>query len=186
MKLIVLYGPPAAGKLTIACKLAKLTSYKLFNHHLSIDLAGSIFPFGDPRFFRLSNKFRQILIETAAKENISGLIFTFCFAKIVDDQFIKKIIAIIKKYKGEIYFIHITCDIGELLKRVISSSRKKSSKISSVYSFKKAIRKWDLLSPISFVDSLEIDTTRMIPELAAKEIKRHFRLKSSLKMHKTN
>jgi replication-associated recombination protein RarA len=38
MKLILLYGPPAVGKLTIAKEIARLTGFKLFHAHLTSDL----------------------------------------------------------------------------------------------------------------------------------------------------
>ena len=50
MKLILLYGPPAVGKLTIAKELARLTGFKLFHAHLTSDVVEAIFPRGTPRF----------------------------------------------------------------------------------------------------------------------------------------
>ena len=38
MKLIVIYGPPAAGKLTVAKELSKLTGFKVLHNHITIDL----------------------------------------------------------------------------------------------------------------------------------------------------
>ena len=35
--LIVLFGPPAAGKAAIADQLCKLTGYKLFHNHMTAD-----------------------------------------------------------------------------------------------------------------------------------------------------
>lgn len=53
MKLIFLYGPPAAGKLTIARALAVITGFAVFHNHLVVDAVESIFPFGSERFTRL-------------------------------------------------------------------------------------------------------------------------------------
>ncbi|MDV3459172.1 hypothetical protein RZN05_19400 [Sphingomonas sp. HF-S4] len=46
----VLYGPPAAGKRTIARVIAELP---LFHNHLVVDAVAAIFPFGAPEFVRL-------------------------------------------------------------------------------------------------------------------------------------
>ncbi len=44
MTFVLLYGPPAVGKLTVANELAKLTDFKVFHNHLSIDLVEAVFP----------------------------------------------------------------------------------------------------------------------------------------------
>jgi hypothetical protein len=49
MKLLLLYGPPAVGKLTIAKEIARLTEFKVFHAHLTVDLVASIFPRDAPR-----------------------------------------------------------------------------------------------------------------------------------------
>lgn len=38
MEFVLLYGPPAIGKLTIAKELQKLKGYKLLHNHLVVDL----------------------------------------------------------------------------------------------------------------------------------------------------
>ena len=44
MKLLIIYGPPAVGKLTTAKKLSEITGYCAFHSHLAIDLVSSITP----------------------------------------------------------------------------------------------------------------------------------------------
>lgn len=43
MRLVLIYGPPAAGKLTVAKGLAHLTGYKFFHNHLTVDVVLSVF-----------------------------------------------------------------------------------------------------------------------------------------------
>ena len=50
MRLVFLYGPPAVGKLTVAKALARLTGYKVFHNHLTIDLVASILDWGTGPF----------------------------------------------------------------------------------------------------------------------------------------
>ncbi|HEU4798188.1 MAG TPA: AAA family ATPase [bacterium] len=87
MQLIFIYGPPAVGKLSVANALAKLTGYRVFHNHLTIDLVRSIFDWGQGPFFSLVDRYRVELIEAAAKANIPGVIFTFVYAKDQDDGF---------------------------------------------------------------------------------------------------
>src|SRR5207249_6103945 len=51
MRLVFIYGPPASGKLTVATELAKLTGFKLFHNHVSIQFVQSIFEFGTKTFW---------------------------------------------------------------------------------------------------------------------------------------
>ena len=53
MKLLLLYGPPAVGKLTIAKALARLTAFQVFHAHLTVDLVTAIFPRGTPAYQHL-------------------------------------------------------------------------------------------------------------------------------------
>lgn len=45
MELVVIYGAPGVGKLTVARELARKTGYKLFHNHLTVDLVKSLFDF---------------------------------------------------------------------------------------------------------------------------------------------
>jgi len=92
MKLVFIYGPPASGKLTVATELAKLTGFKLFHNHVSIQLVQSIFEFGTKIFWRLTGKYRLEMIEEVAKAGIDT-IFTFVYSRDEDDdQFVKQVL----------------------------------------------------------------------------------------------
>jgi len=47
MQLVIIYGPEASGKLTIARALAQQTHFRLFHNHISVDVAKTLFDFGD-------------------------------------------------------------------------------------------------------------------------------------------
>lgn len=57
MKLIFIYGPAAAGKLTVARVLAEQTGVALFHNHLVVDAVMAVFPFGSEPFVRLREHF---------------------------------------------------------------------------------------------------------------------------------
>ena len=50
MSLIVIIGPPAVGKMTVAYELAKLTGHKVFHNHMAIEPALEFFEYGSPEF----------------------------------------------------------------------------------------------------------------------------------------
>ena len=52
MKLIIIHGAPASGKLTIAKGLAETWGFSVMHNHLTIDLAMTVYPrFGVGDFF---------------------------------------------------------------------------------------------------------------------------------------
>ena len=106
MKLVLLYGAPAVGKLTVAQKLANQTGFKVFHNHLSIDCIEPIFDFGTPSFFKLIELIRVETVAEAARENVN-LIYTFCYAKDFDDVHVAKVVASVEASGGEVCFVDL-------------------------------------------------------------------------------
>ncbi len=119
MKFIVIFGPPAVGKMTVGFELAKLTGFKLFHNHLTIDLVLNFFEFGEPRFHRLVGEFRRRMFEEVAESDLAGLIFTFVWAFDLESEknFIDKSCDIFREKGADIYFIELEADLAERLKR---------------------------------------------------------------------
>src|ERR671916_1288432 len=80
MKLVIIFGPPAVGKMTVGRELARLTGLKLFHNHMTIELALNFFDFGQPAFHRLVSDFRRRVFEEVAASDLPGLIFTYVWA----------------------------------------------------------------------------------------------------------
>ncbi|MEW6732292.1 MAG: hypothetical protein AB1489_13265, partial [Acidobacteriota bacterium] len=114
--------------------------------------------------------------EAAAKSNIDGIIFTFCYAQQHDDNFINRIINIIENHKGKVYFVRLFCTKEELEQRVIAESRKEFEKIKTVERLNDVLNKWDLYSVIPFVESIQIDNTNINPIEVAQIIKESYHL----------
>ncbi len=175
MDFLLIYGPPAAGKFTVANELARTTGFKLFHNHTVLDAILPFFDWGTKAFEQLIEKFRLEIISTCAANKVKGLIFTFCYAKPDDDQFIKKIIRVVKKEKGCCNFVLLNCDRNELYRRVQKPSRKKFAKVKSVKNLKKMLKDYGLCEPIPFVENLIIDNTNLSAKKAANLIKKHFK-----------
>ena len=63
----------------------------MFHNHLTVDLAKGVFDYGTKAFWELVHKIRLDIFEKAAKENISGMIFTYVYEKDNDQcRFLKK------------------------------------------------------------------------------------------------
>lgn len=170
MRLIVLYGPPAAGKYTIAKAVAEKTGYKLFHNHLTVDLLKTVFEYGTPGFFELSQKIRLDVFEEAAKQNIPGIVFTFVYEKDTDDSFIKELLTRVTKYGVEVTFIQIYCEKEVLLQRVKEASRKEFQKVKSEEALQNTLSNSDQMSSISFVENRKIDNTHLTAEEAVQKV----------------
>lgn len=46
MNFVVIFGPPAVGKMTVGYELGRLTGMKIFHHHMTIDLVLEFLPYG--------------------------------------------------------------------------------------------------------------------------------------------
>jgi shikimate kinase len=174
MKHILIYGPPGVGKLSIGRELAKRSGFGLLHNSLSVDLVREVFPFGHPEFSRLVIKFRNELFEAAARAKVSGLISTFVYSpQKSEDEIIRRWLRLVAKHGGQSYFVHLTCSKATLFKRVSQPSRKLHHKITSPKHLRFLFKQAELLSPVPFVASLEIDTEHLSPSKAAKLIQEY-------------
>jgi tRNA uridine 5-carbamoylmethylation protein Kti12 len=175
VQLVFIYGPPAVGKLTVAAELAKLTRFKLFDNHVSIDFVKSVFEYGTRRYWKLTDKVRLLMFEEAAKHGINT-IFTFAYDKATDDLFVKKTIQTISKERGRVCFVRLLCDEEELARRVNSKRRRKAGKISTKKLLASVLKRHGLAHEVPFQISLSIDTTRIPAKKSAEMIARHYKL----------
>lgn len=169
------YGPPAVGKLTVSRELSKLTGFKLFHNHVSVDFVKSVFEFGTPTFWRLVDAYRRDLIEEAAKADVSA-IFTFVYARGSDDSFVEDIERRVRGHGGEFCPVRLYCSRVEIMRRVRNQKRRELGKLSTRNGLTQLFKKHDLNSGVPGAVSLNIDTTIMSPKSAARAIVRHFHI----------
>ncbi|MGP8125872.1 MAG: AAA family ATPase [Nitrososphaerales archaeon] len=175
MKLVLIYGPPAVGKLTVGKALAKQTGFRLFHNHLAIDAVKPVFDFGTPSFWKLVSQLRKEVIDEAAKEGVNT-IFTFVYAKGEDDEYVREVVRVVKSHGGEVCFVRLYCTPKELDRRVANKSRKKIGKLTSRSALAELAGKFDITSEVPFARSLSLDTTKASPEKVSAAIAKHFDL----------
>lgn len=74
---VLILGPHAVGKMTVGQELAKITGFRLFHNHMSIELSRKLFaPNETEEYEALNNNIRQNVFEMFASRNLPGLIFT--------------------------------------------------------------------------------------------------------------
>jgi hypothetical protein len=76
MRLLLIIGPPAVGKMTVGRAVADRSTFRLFHNHHTIELLLDVFDYGTPPFRTLNSEFRRRIIEEAAEAG-TDLVFTF-------------------------------------------------------------------------------------------------------------
>ncbi len=171
MKLVFLHGPAAVGKLAVARELARLTGYKLFHNHLTVDLVGSLFAFGSEPFVALREKIWLSAFQQAATNNVS-LVFTFNPERTVREQFIQDALTVVESAGGKVIFVALTCHEDELERRIVDPSRGQFGKLRSVEQYRNLKAAGAFRFP-SLPEGLLLDTTHRSAADTAKFITGH-------------
>ena len=176
MKLIFLHGMPGVGKLTVGTELAKLTGYKLFHNHLTVDLVTSVFEFGSQPFVELRERIWLDTFAQASASELEGLVFTFAFEKTVAEGFVEKVMRTVEANGGEVFLVRLHCDPAELEKRITNPARQKFGKLTSLELFKELNGHGAFVTPENLRDHFALDTTKTSPAESAKRIATQLRL----------
>ena len=174
MTFVLLYGPPAVGKLTVAQELAKLTSFKVFHNHFSVDLAEAIFTRSGPSFGRTVKALNQVVFQEAAQTGVD-LIFTFVYAYPQDDPEMRWLLDIFGENGARTLLVQLTCKPETLKARLSEPSRQAYGKIKDVAMLEGLLTTYDLFTPYPAAPSLQLDTTNAPPHETAAAIAAHLR-----------
>ena len=150
MRLVILYGPPGVGKLTVAKGLAEQTGYKILHNHLTIDAVAPFFEFGSEPFMYLIRKIRLEIVSQLAKSSVKGVIQTSCFSagKAGSVRHVEDLKTVVHASGGAVIAIQLSADQGILEKRVQSPERSKFGKLTEVDALRRALQRTDFLSPM--------------------------------------
>lgn len=176
MKLVIIYGPPASGKLTIAREICNETGYKLFDNHKIIDLLNSIIVEERPkyssgkfkRFWTFARKLRIEILKEACIHKVNGIVMTIAYTG--ESDFIDNIIKEVEKKGGEVYLIKLNSDYKDLEKRVYDNSRKNFGKIQDKEGLKGYFEKYSLDLVYKGRKSLIVNTSKLSVKQSARKI----------------
>lgn len=170
MNLIFVHGMPGVGKLTVARELSRLTGYKLFHNHLTVDLVESVFEFGTQAFVELRESIWLSVFEKAMGSGLPGLIFTFAFEPTVTSCFVPATVEMIESRGGKVFFVELRCDPNILEKRLTDPSRAAYRKLTSVSKLRELEAQGALETPPLPRRNLVVGITELSPEGAARRI----------------
>ncbi|OCA90389.1 shikimate kinase [Bacillus sp. FJAT-27225] len=184
MKLVLLFGPQAVGKMTVGQELVKITDLKLFHNHMTIDLVSHFFDYSTKEGKRLVNLFREEIFEEVSKSDLYGMIFTFVwmFDLEYDWKYIKRVSELFESRGGTVYYVELEADLHERLERNKTPNRlehkpKKRDLEWSENDLRRTMEKHRLNSfegEITFPNYMRIDNSNLSAEETAMMIKERF------------
>lgn len=178
MNLVFIYGPPGVGKLSVAREVARVTAYKLFDNHVSIACAESVFDFGTKPFGKVVDTIRMTVFEEAARADIS-LVFTFVYANPEDTPFVGRVFELVESHGGRVLLVRLFCERAELERRLPHPERARVGKLASLDTLREVTSRYDIFSPVPERVSLEIDNTDLAPDEVARLIIDNYHLPSA-------
>jgi chloramphenicol 3-O-phosphotransferase len=178
MDLIFIHGPAAAGKLTVARELRKITGLPVFHNQLVVDALTPVFEFGSPQFVRLREATWLAVFQEAARAGTS-LIFTFVPERTVTGSFVREAVNVVHAEGGRVLFVELTCPLSVQEDRVEAESRAEFGKIRSARLLRE-LKESGAFEVGALPDSgLTIDTSKVEPHEAARTISTFFGLKTA-------
>ena len=179
MKLVLIIGSGAVGKMTVGQELMKITDLRLFHNHMMIEPVLEIFnSFNGQVIGRL----REVVFEEFLKTDNEGMIFTYMWA--FDMPSDREYVMNVASKFDQVYCVELIADRAVRLERNKTENRlkNKASKRDTAASDKRLINeetKYRLVSfpgEIPFENYLRIDNTNLAPHVVAQMIKDSFSL----------
>lgn len=181
MKLVLIIGDGAVGKMTVGQELTKITDLRLFHNHISIEPVLEVF--GEINK-EVIHDIRESVFRNFAKSDKYGLIFTFIwdFECEEDWKYINHLIDIFKE--AEVYCVELIAPLDVRLERNVTENRLKykASKRDIEASNQRVIkystnhRVESLDGEIPFKNYIKINNSNIDPDVVAKMIKDKFNL----------
>ena len=183
MKLVIIAGSGAVGKMTVGQELMRQTGLRLFHNHMMIEPVLEIFGRFDGRII---DELRQIIFREFAKSDLPGMIFTYMWAfdQQSDWDYILHVADIFQRQGAEVYWVELVADQAVRLQRNRTENRlaHKASKRNLAFSEGNILHEdehYRLVSnegEIPFENYVKIDNTHLSPEEAASMIRARFGL----------
>ena len=179
MKLVLIIGSGAVGKMTVGQELMKITDLRLFHNHMMIEPVLEVFGGFNGTVIQ---KLRESIFDEFVKTEHAGMIFTVMWAfDMLSD--LEYVMSVAEKF-DEVYCVELVADQAVRLERNRTENRlkNKASKRDLVASDKRLIgedtnhRLVSLPGEIPFENYIRIDNTNLAPDVVAMMIKEKFSL----------
>ena len=184
--LIIVSGPQAVGKMTVAENLRDKIGYSLMVNHDSIEISDKIFKRGSEAQKELKSLIREDVFNLALKYDID-MIFTLVVAFDVKEEtdYLNSLKNRFEASGGKFYFVELRADIETRLKRNITPHRLEAKPTKKDLKWSKrdlleTMEKYKLNTDdgeILFENHIKIDNTNLSPDEVTEIIIEKFKLK---------
>lgn len=186
MKLVIIFGPHAVGKMTVGQELVKITDLKLFHNHMTIDIVLDLFENMPKERSRLTTLFRKEIFEAYSNSQEYGMIFTYMWAMDCkeDWDYVNMVQEMFKAKGGTIYYVELEADYDVRIERNKTENRllnkptkrdiTRSEKVFRLMEEKYRLNSLD--DEIKKSNYMKINNTDISPDIVAHMIKDKFRL----------
>jgi hypothetical protein len=179
MKLVLIIGSGAVGKMTVGQELMKITNLRLFHNHMMIEPVIEIFNSFNGKVI---SRLREVVLDEFVASDNEGMIFTYMWAFDMPSD-LEYIMHVASKF-DDVYCVELIADQSVRLERNKTENRlrNKASKRDTAASDKRVLnedanhRLISLPGEIPFENYLRIDNTNIEPNVVAKMIKEKFSL----------
>lgn len=168
---VTIYGPPGAGKLTVAGALGRMYGLRVLDNHLSIDPALRLFGFGTPEFGDLVERLRVTVLRAAAEAQLD-VVTTLVYASGVDDDRVRTLIAASTGAGAQVTLVQLSPADTILHDRLQAPSRADTQKITDPAVLVRMMQAYDLRTPFG-CDDLSIDNSHVSVDDVVDAIARH-------------
>jgi hypothetical protein len=180
--LVVIFGPPAVGKMTVGQELERITDFRLLHNHRVIDLLTDYFEFGSPGFSAVARTFLDVFFREAAAAGLRIIVTlgwrfdepeTFGLIDSLRRPFVQS--------GGRVYFAELEAPLAVRLERNETENRRRHKKVdwSTAEHLAELDRehRWNTAGDFPFPDPhLRLDNSGLSPAEAARRIEAHFGL----------
>lgn len=181
MKLVLIFGDAAVGKMTVGQEICKLTPLRLFHNHMTIEPVLEVFGTFNGRAIR---RLREVFFEEFAATDNYGMVFTYMWAfdEREDWNYTAWVADLFEKQGAEVYYVELVADQATRLERNRSENRLKHKASKRDLAASEARLRMDDVKhrfvsyegEIPFENYLRIDNTDLSPEEVARQIKERF------------
>ena len=188
--LIIISGPQAVGKMTVAEALRDKIDYRLMTNHDSIELSDVVFERKSDAQKEFNLLIRNAAFETAVKYDVD-LIFTFvmAYSEKEDWDYVMNLKNLFEESGGNFYFVELIADLDTRLKRNITPHRleRKPSKRDVEWSERDILKTYEKYRLNSYDDEfvcenhLKINNNNLLPDEVADIIIERYDLKKKVR-----
>lgn len=179
MKLVLIIGSGAVGKMTVGQELMKITDLRLFHNHMMIEPVIEVFGYFHGRAIQ---QLREVIFDEFLKTDNAGMIFTVMWAFDMPSD-LEYVMSVAERF-DEVYCVELIAEQEVRLERNKTENRlkNKASKRDLTASEQRVLNEdanHRLVSnpgEIPFENYLRIDNTHLAPDVVARMIKDKFSL----------